>query len=226
MKRFGVFSIGIILIFLILIGTLTGCGNASTTSFESKPSTDDVKISYMADFYDNYGKQWLSIEGTSFDIQPNKVKEYYYSSDGTWTSGWTTSSVMSIDINGKDIETCGSTVIFYDNRLEKIETEIPTDITINTDNSYTVNSPDGLNLDSFWNLHWWWVTSMQDNREVDARAVIIQSQNGDPICMFTGDEVSWSVSESLPKTTIVMIDNMPVYIHRANFAIVDLSIFE
>ena len=42
---------------------------------------EPVKISYIAEFYDNHGGQWLSVEGTSFSIEPNKVKEYAYKSD-------------------------------------------------------------------------------------------------------------------------------------------------
>lgn len=223
MKRFCIFSIGITLVFLILISILTGCANTSTVSFESKPSTDNVEISYVADFYDNYGKQWLSVEGTSFNIASNKVKEYYYDSDGSWISGWTTSSVMSITIDGHDIETCGSTVIFYDTRLEKIKTNFNNEINLSTGNSYEVSTPSDI---MFWDLRYWWISSKQNNKEIKDRAVIIQSQNGDPICMFQGNNVSWKVSEQLPKTTEVIIDDMPVYIHRANFSIIDLAILK
>lgn len=203
---------------------LTACGSETSTTIEA-PS-DEVKISYVAEFYDNYGQEWLSTEGTSFNISPNKVKEYSYDSDGDWISSWTTSSVMSVEINGKNIETCGSTVIFYDTRLEKIETEIPQDITLSTGDSYTVTTPSDLRIDDAWTLQWWWDTERQANNKVCARAVIIQSQNGDPICMFQGDQVSWEVSRNLPKTTEIFIDGMPVYVHRANFAIVDLDIME
>lgn len=73
--------------------------------------------------------------------------------------------------------------------------------------------------------YWYWIEK-QDNRTVAARIVVIQSQEGDPICMFAGNEVSWSVSRNLPKTTEVIIDGKVVYIHRSNFSIIDTSIFE
>ena len=211
---------------LAAILLLSGCAEVESTTIKPSPTSEEepVKISYIAEFYDNYGDEWMSIEGTSFNITPNKVKEYSYDSNGSWISSWTTSSVMSIEIDGKNIESCGSTVIFYDTRLEKIETEIPQDISLST-GDYTVNSPADLRFSDAWTLQWWWMTERQANREVCARAIIIQSQNGDPICMFQGNQVSWEVSRNLPKTTIVRIDGMPIYIHRANFAIVDLSIF-
>lgn len=209
----------------VLALSLTACGEVSTTTLEA-PSNSNIEISYTAEFYDNYGEKWMSTEGTSFNISPNKVKEYSYDSDGSWISQWTTSSVMSIEIDGHNIESCGSTVIFYDTRLEKIETEIPQDITLSTGNSYSVSTPDDLRFSDYWTLQYWWDSAQQSNFAVKSRAVIIQSQNGDPICMFQGDKVNWEVSRNLPKTTEIFIDGMPIYIHRANFAIVDLTILE
>ena len=209
--------------------SLCACGGPSTTTItapSSESGEEPVKISYVADFFDNYGENWMSVEGTSFDISPNKVKEYYYDTDGSWISGWTTSSVMSVEIDNHNIETCGSTVLFYDTRLEKIETEIPKDINLSAGDSYTVTAPGDLSYMDGWSLQWWWDTHQQKNTTPAARAVIIQSQNGDPICMFTGDKVTWEVSRNLPKTTEIFIDGMPVYVHRANFAIVDLTVFQ
>ena len=209
----------------VLALSLTACGEVSTTTLEV-PSNNNIEISYVAEFYDNYGEKWMSTEGTSFNISPNKVKEYSYDSNGSWISQWTTSSVMSIEIDGHNIESCGSTIIFYDTRLEKIETEIPQDITLSTGNSYSVSTPNDLRFSDYWTLQYWWDSAQQSNSAIKSRAVIIQSQNGDPICMFQGDKVSWEVSRNLPKTTEIFIDGMPVYIHRANFAIVDLTILE
>lgn len=209
--------------------SLCACGGPSTTTItapSSESGEEPVKISYVADFFDNYGENWMSVEGTSFDISPNKVKEYYYDTDGSWISGWTTSSVMSVEVDNHNIETCGSTVLFYDTRLEKIETEIPKDINLSAGDSYTVTASGDWNYMDGWSLQWWWDTHQQKNTKPAARAVIIQSQNGDPICMFTGDKVTWEVSRNLPKTTEIFIDGMPVYVHRANFAIVDLTVFQ
>lgn len=209
--------------------SLCACGGPSTTTItapSSESGEEPVKISYVADFFDNYGENWMSVEGTSFDISPNKVKEYYYDTDGSWISGWTTSSVMSVEVDNHNIETCGSTVLFYDTRLEKIETEIPKDINLSAGDSYSVTASGDWSYMDGWSLQWWWDTHQQKNTKPAARAVIIQSQNGDPICMFTGNKVTWEVSRNLPKTTEIFIDGMPVYVHRANFAIVDLTVFQ
>ena len=229
MKRF----VCLLLMFVMAI-SLCACGMAPNggthvaTMSSSDPVSEPVKISFMSEFYDNHGNQQLAVEGTSFDIEPNKVKEYSYDSSGSWISQWTTSSVMSITVDGKHIESCGSTVLFYDTRLEKLSLELPEEITLSQGDSAAIYSPyDGYNYyEDNWGLRYYWQTEKQSNTTPASRIVIIQSQEGDPICMFAGDKVSWSVSRDLPKTTELMIDGKVVYVHRANFSIVDTSVFE
>lgn len=54
--------------------------------------------------------------------------------------------------------------------------------------------------------------------------LVIQSQLGVPICAYSGDNVYWEVCDDLPKTTKLMIDGKAIYVHRANFQIIDLSL--
>lgn len=222
MKR----TISLILASILIILMCSSCEIENSTTIES--SDDTVQVSYIVEFYDNHGSQWLSVEGTSFNISPNKVKEYSYDSDGSWISQWTTSSVMSITIDNQHIESCGSTIIFYDTSLEKMNIDIPEDITLSKGDSANISSPyDGYNYyEDMWGLGYWYWTEKQANNKVAARIVVIQSQEGDPICMFAGNEVSWSVSRNLPKTTEVIIDGKVVYIHRSNFSVIDTSMFE
>ena len=57
-----------------------------------------------------------------------------------------------------------------------------------------------------------------------SRVVVIQSQLGDPICAYSGNDVYWEVCQDLPKTTKLMIDGKALYIHRANFQIIDKNL--
>lgn len=184
-------------------------------------------LSFVAEFYDNSGEKWLTTKGSSFDISPNKVKEYSYDSDGSWISQWTMSSVMSVDIDGHNIESCGSTVLIYDNYLVKQDCVLPASET-NTSSSgdSSISSPHDIRLYDAWTIDWWWKTKDIRNYKIGKKIVVIQSQEGDPICLFSGDSVSWELSRNLPKTTEVTIDGAKLYIHRANFAIIDKSIFK
>ena len=218
---------------LIVAICLCACGNPEsvTTSAPSKNTTATAfvpipKITYQAEFYHNDGNMWLSVEGSNFDISPNKTKNYMFDTSGNWTYEWETSSVVSIEIDGNNIESCGSTVLFYDNRLEKLDMEIPTEVILDDSGNDSIDASSSFLFSDYWRLNFWWISHNQANKKVASRLVLIQSQEGDPICMFSGDSVSWKVSKNLPKTTEIEIDGMMVYIHRANFAIIDTSIFE
>jgi len=56
--------------------------------------------------------------------------------------------------------------------------------------------------------------------------VVIQSQPGVPICAYSGDDAYWEVRDDLPKTTKLMIDGKALYIHRANFQIIDKDLID
>ena len=56
--------------------------------------------------------------------------------------------------------------------------------------------------------------------------MVIHSQLGDPICAYSGDKVYWEVCEDLPKTTKLMVDGKALYIHRANFQIIDKELLQ
>ena len=207
-----------ILVFALIMGIifgLYGCGDVENTTITAE------EISFLADFYDNHGDMWLSVEGTTFSISPNKIKEYYFDTDGDWTYHYTMSSVMSIDIDGASVESCGSTVIFADSRLQKFDIDIPKELTSSTGTTATVETPKDLSAEDWWTLDWWWKTKDLENKTNGSKIIIIQSQEGDNICMYCGDDVTWDIPKNLPKTTEVTIDGMPLFIHRANFAIID-----
>lgn len=131
---------------------------------------------------------------------------------------------MSIDIDGASVESCGSTVIFADSRLEKFNIDIPKQVTSNTGTVATVETPTDLSAEDWFTIDWWWRTKDLENKTSGSKIVIIQSQEGDNICMYCGDNVTWDIPKNLPKTTEVTIDGKPLFIHRANFAIIDKSL--
>ena len=57
-----------------------------------------------------------------------------------------------------------------------------------------------------------------------SRVVVIKSQLGQPITAYSGDEVYWKIPKKLPKMTKLMIDGKALYIHRANFQIIDIAL--
>jgi hypothetical protein len=49
---------------------------------------------------------------------------------------------------------------------------------------------------------------------------------GVPICAYSGESVYWEIPDDLPKTTKLSIDGKALYIHRANFTIIDTALID
>lgn len=156
----------------------------------------------------------MTAEGENIKISANLVDEYTYTGEN-WERTETMSSVITITIDGKQIESCGSTVLFVENGL-KPDVEFDTsDIHISSD----ADSIGDLTIIAE-------TVNKYKNYFGKGTVVVIQSQLGDPICAYSGDDVYWEVSDNLPKTTKLMIDGHALYIHRANFQIIDKELLQ
>ena len=199
---------------LVLGAIITGCSWAGFGS-----SLNDLKGSikgntYECQFYSNSGELFMTAEGKNIHMSPNIVDEYTYSGD-SWVITETMSSVITITIDGKQIESCGSTVLFVEKGL-KPDVEFDTsDINISSD----ANGIGDMTIIAE-------TVNKYKNYFGKGTVVVMQSQLGDPICAFSGDDVYWEVSEDLPKTTKLMVDGKALYIHRANFQIIDKDLLK
>lgn len=210
---------------LIILTNMTGC--SADTSYAEETSTEQKEvIRYESLFYNNTGNNYLTFDADSFDISPNKVKLWGYNTDGTWSSYYETSSVMTVKINDSYIQTTGSTIIFKDTRLEMYEIPeiMETTTVVSNDKEITV---DKKNADTYFSLKYWFGDfSESEYGQHGAKTVLIQSQDGYNIGLFVGDDVTWEVAGELPKTTKITIDGKLLYLHRCNFSIIDNSLLE
>lgn len=166
-----------------------------------------------AGFYTNQGENFMNVSGQKIDLQSNVIKEKTYNSNNGWGYNQTLSSVVTVIIDGKTIESCGSTMIFAENGLNpEVDFKSPEVIKSTSDGSFG----DNVFIASIVNKY--------KNYFGKSRVVVIQSQLGDPICAYSGNEVYWEVCQDLPKTTKLMIDGKALYIHRANFQIIDKNL--
>lgn len=119
------------------------------------------------------------------------------------------SEVLELTVDGNQVLTVGDTCVIAEEGLDMI-----TDFSdINTD----IDTADGLPafiagdrlVNDFRN-------SIGKNM-----VVVIKSQMGMPIGIYQGDEVYVTVPDSLPKTTQLTIDGKQLYIHRANYTIIE-----
>ena len=195
----------VIALMLLLATLLTGCAG-----FQSDVNSLNGSITgntYECQFFSNYGKKFMTMSGQKIDINENIVRERIYTNKG-WGYTKTLSSVVTVTVDGNEVESCGTTILFIEDGLTP-----DVDFTMQDITSVAQGILDNTILANTVNHYKNWFGK--------SRVVVIQSQMGDPIMAFSGDEVYYTVCEDLPKTTKLMIDGHALYIHRANFQIID-----
>ena len=116
-------------------------------------------------------------------------------------------------IDGKQMITCGDTCIFYEDGL------VPDyDFTV----SEIQSSSHGLSGTTFVSG----IVNEVKNAFGKSVVVLIKSQTGALIYAFSGENVYWEVPDDLPKFTTLYVDGKRLYIHRANFQIIDKALIE
>lgn len=207
----------ILSIFLVsaIFLSLTGCGVASWESNINNIKGQLVGVSFECQFYDNYGEKFLTASGTKVGMTGNIVKEATInSSDGSHATEYSLSSVVTINVDGKQIQSCGDTIVFAERGLMPDAEFQLEDIESNADGSFSENTYISGIVNEYKNFFG------------KGQVVVIQSQLGVPICAYSGDDVYWEVRSDLPKTTKLMIDGKALYIHRANFQIIDKDLID
>lgn len=204
-----------ILLVLSMVLCLSGCDIASWESGISDIKGQLIGVSFECQFYDNYGEKFLTASGNKIGMTGNVIKESVINSaDGSQSTEYSLSSVVTINVDGNQIQSCGDTVIFEENGLKPDAEFQLRDIESSTDGSFSENTSISGIVNEYKNFFG------------KGQVVVIQSQLGVPICAYSGDDVYWEVRNDLPKTTKLMIDGKALYIHRANFQIIDKELIE
>nr|DAE37915.1 MAG TPA: protein of unknown function (DUF5052) [Caudoviricetes sp.] len=203
--------LAIIICICIFIG-ITGC--AANDDYMNDVKGNLSGNSYTIYTYDNYGQKVMTTTGDKINIAGNKTKSKGYDSEGNETTSYDVSSVITILIDGKEIESCGDTCIFEQKGL-KTEVDFTQEDIIShstgkiSENTYIAG-----------------IVNYYKNYFGKSRVVVIKSQLGQPIAAYSGDEVFWKIPDDLPKMTKLMIDGKALYIHRANFQIIDKELLQ
>ena len=199
------------LVTLLCVLTLSGCALINQRITELHGSI--IGNTYTIDIFDNFGNKTLTTHGKKINVEPNVVEEQIYTEDG-WGYSETVSSVLTINIDGKQMITCGDTAIFYEDGLEP-------DHDFSLDQIY---SEGGLSLTEN-TLVAGMVNSIKNDLGKSV-VIVVKSQTGAPIYAFSGNSVRWEIPENLPKFTKLIVDGKALYIHRSNFQIIDKSLLD
>lgn len=195
-----------LLLITSLMFSLNGCSLFDHTVNELRG--DITGNTYTIDTFDNFGKNVMTTRGQKINVAGNIVDEQSYSSDGGWGTVESLSSVITINIDGNQIISCGDTMIFYEDGL------VPD---VNFEEKDINSTADGI-LD---NTIVSGLINKYKNYFGKPVVVVIKSQTGYPLYAFSGNKVYWEIPDDLPKFTKLTVDGKQLYIHRANFQIID-----
>lgn len=204
----------IISIFAIatLLLSLSGCSMLESAVNDIKGNL--VGNGYDIYTYDNYGDLVLTTSGDKISISGNKTETTSYDSDGSTITNYEMSSVITITIDGGEIQSCGDTCIFEQDGLDAEVDFTQEVIDSQTDGSFDENTAIARFVNQYKNMFG------------KSRVVVVKSQLGQPITAYSGDDVYWEIPDDLPKMTKLMIDGKALYIHRANFQIIDKTLLD
>ena len=194
---------------LVTLFSLSGCSWLDSQIKDIKGEL--IGNSFDISIYDNFGNNTLNISGDKVQVDANTVKVKSVDSDGNWSTTYEMSSVISNTIDGNNMEQVGNTVIYAERGLNKItDFELPTDIETS---GGTFNLLD-RNINDIKNLIG------------TPKVVVISSQLGVPIAVYGGDKVYYEIPDDLPKMTKLVVDGKALYIHRANYIILDTNMIK
>ena len=197
---------------LLLAACMAGCARLRSGIHDLHGSI--IGNEYNIDVFDNTGIRTLRTHGKKIDIDNNVVEERTYSSTtDEWYSTKTLSSVITITVDGNQLISCGDTCVFYDKRL------VP-------EHEFYLNSIDSNSSGLMDSALISGLVNNVKNQFGKPMVVVIKSQMGAPIYAFSGNKVYWEVQEDLPRFTKLMIDGKALYIHRANFQIIDKDLLD
>ena len=201
-----------IITIVVMLFSLSGCSMLESKINDLKGNL--VGNGYDIYTYDNYGDKVMETSGDKISITGNKTETTSYDSDGSKITGYDLSSVITITIDGAEIQSCGDTCIFEQDGLNAEVNFTQEVIDSQTDGSLDENTAIARFVNRYKNMFG------------KSRVVVIKSQLGQPITAYSGDDVYWEIPEDLPKMTKLMIDGKALYIHRANFQIIDKTLLD
>ncbi len=193
------------LILIVMLVSLTGCAEIRDKIGLAKGQL--IGQNFHISAYNHYGSKVMEISGKKVTVE-----ELQKSSNIDDSTEGHKSGVLEITINGKQMFQVGNTLLFEENGLDMVEGfEVPKEIELEKGGGF-------VPIDRFINDY--------ANRIGKSKTVIISSPMGIPIGVYQGKNVYVTVPKDLPKMTRLNIDGKSLYIHRANYIILDSDIIK
>ena len=197
-------TICITLAALLMLGGVGGCAKIRNAFQKWKGSLIGLEFDIYT--YDDYGNTTLTVHGKNVEVE---VKQ----EEGASENADFTSEVLEITVDGNQMLQIGNTMIFAEAGLDQI-TDFEMQDEIDTDDGI-------INFIPFDR-----VLNQYKNDIGKAKTILISSQQGIPIAVYQGNSVYVEIPNDLPKMTRLNIDGKSLYIHRADYVILDSEMID
>lgn len=187
---------------------LSGCAFIRETTQQIKGELIGQKFTVSS--YDNNGNLISQLTGDSITMATYNEQSYLDSLEEKEIE----SSVIQITIDRHEVLSVGNTIIFAEKGLSQI-----TDFGVS--DALKNDSSNGLNI-----MAWDKIANKWKNHMGKSRMIVIASQLGVPIAIYEGNNVRVTIPNDLPKTTRITIDGKSLYVHRANYQIIDINLLK
>lgn len=192
---------------LISLCLLTGCSFIRETTQQLKG--DLIGQSFTVNSYDNNGNLISQMSGRSVGIETYDDQSFLDALDEQTVE----STVIQITIDKREVLSVGNTVIFEEDGINRV-TDFGSNEVITSENDELTFMP------------WEKFANRWKNKIGKSRMILISSQLGIPIAIYQGDKVRVTLPNDLPKTTRITIDGKSLYVHRANYQIIDMQLLK
>ncbi len=187
---------------LLLISMLVLTSCASIRDLIATTKGELIGNHFNIAVYDNYANKTLAMEGRKVSISTLEQE-----TDRDKDEAKIDSSVLELTINGKQVIQVGNTMIFAEDGLSMVEDfEMPEEVNVESGGFFV---PADRYINSI------------KNKIGAKKTIIVLTPRGVPIGVFQGNKVYVTVPKDLPKMTRLNIDGKSLYIHRANYMILD-----
>lgn len=198
-------KIAVLLLMTALIASAAGC--ASIRDAVAKIKGDLIGQRFIISVYDDYADKTLQVTGSKITVGLLENSSNFNVENPGFES-----EVIEITVNGDQMFQVGNTVIFAEEGLDMVmDYVVPTE----------VSGAQGGGFVPFDR----YVNDIKNQIGKD-KTIIISSQMGIPIGVYQGKDVFVTVPDDLPKMTRLNIDGKSLYIHRANYVIMDSDLLD
>jgi hypothetical protein len=191
---------------VILAVTLAGCGafGATSDSFEQAFSGFHATMTT----YNQYGQPVDEIKGASFHV----TRDSEFDTKDAKGNSNNDSSVLLISLGSAHIHHVGSTMILAQDGLVDVTAQLPQEFRFANDKPGTP-----------------WINDIRYRFQQlwggTAKTIMIRSQDGTPVKVYGGNNVQ-ILSTNVPKSTWFRIDGKTLFVYRADYTVVDNSLFK